>query len=100
MDRRNPFDHKHYIDVVTGSEYCGSGNDCKHVVPNGVDIINGYRFFKFHGVVDSPINYMTSEEYVKMNDYRTTNEEKLAIIYSILQKANEDYKDEIKQKTM
>lgn len=93
--RKTPYDrlvHRHFIDVVTGAEFC-EYNECKNAIPFTETIGDKKRI---HGVIDSPINYLTSEEYINLNESSTSNEEKLAIIYSMLQRANEEYIDEAK----
>ena len=84
--------HRHFVDVVTGAEFC-EYNKCENAIPF-TKTIDGKN--RIHGVIDSPINYLTSEEYINLNASSTSNEEKLAIIYSMLQRANEEYIDESK----
>ena len=87
--------HKHFVDVVTGCEYCSHPfYECRKVIPYDINAVNGEWNF---GVFGSPINYLTNEEYVKMNDYGTSNQEKLAIVYSMLERANEEHIEQSKE---
>ena len=96
VDRKTPdiarIHHQHFIDVVTGCEYCSHpGFECRKVVPYDRESYNGkYRF----GVFGSPVNYMTSEEYIKINDNSTSRNDKMTIIFSMLQRANESYQEQ------
>ena len=85
--------HIHYVDVITGSEFCTNQlyAGCKKIVP-----YNDQKSM----VVGSPINYMTSEEYVAMNTNTISYEEKVEIVYNILNRAKEKLdKDGEVQKT-
>ena len=96
VDRKTPdvarIHHQHYIDVITGCEYCSCPSyDCRKVVPHEKDSFYGrYNF----GVFGSPVNYMTSEEFIKINDSSTSREDKIAIIFSMLQRANNSYQEQ------
>ena len=96
VDRRSPdilrTRHKHFIDVVTGCEYCSNPvHQCKKVIPYDVSYIHGRPNC---GIFGSPINYITNEEYIKINNNSTSRNDKLAIIYSMLQRANESYQEQ------
>lgn len=90
VDRKTPgicgLHHEHFVDVITGCEYCG------HIFHECRKVIN-YDTYDAR-VFGSPIKYMTSEEFVKMNDYGTSKQEKSAIIYSMLKRANEDFQEQ------
>lgn len=94
VDRKTPdtarLHHQHFIDVVTGCEYCSyPSSDCRKVVP-----YDNYYGRINYGVFGSPVNYMTSEEFIKFNNNSTTRDDKLAIIFSMLQRANESYQEQ------
>ena len=79
--------HRHYVDIINGNEYCSLLSIyCVKTV---------HRKYNFeYGIFDSPINYMSKEELEKLNSDNISYEEKLEIVYLILQRANEKYQEQ------
>ena len=72
--------HQHYVDMFTGSVFCYC---CNPSIPHGrIDV---------YGL---PTDYMTEDEYVRFNDGSITHNEKMQILFSVLQRANNEYQEE------
>lgn len=80
--------HKHFVDIITGSEYC----ECNFKCPNTIPVM-GTQFGSTSefGIVDSVVNFLDSDEYVKMNSDDVPYSEKLQIAYEIVKRANAKY---------
>jgi hypothetical protein len=79
------YHHHHFIDMLTGVTYC-TNSDCN----KGVTSTDSYVH-----MVASPVQYFTRDEFVLFNNQNTTNDEKVGILYDVIQRANEEYQSQM-----